>query len=78
MVLNARVKLSEASARRLARSYSRAKPGRLVADAAGRFIARPFTRDGAWQVAAVYQPPGGDDADPEDGRQSRRPPAAQR
>jgi hypothetical protein len=57
MVLNARVKLNEASARRLARSYTRAKPARLVADAAGRFTARPFTRDGTWQVAAVYQPP---------------------
>jgi hypothetical protein len=58
MVLNARVKLNEASARRLARSYARAKPARLVASAAGRFTARPFTRDGSWHVAAVYQPPG--------------------
>jgi hypothetical protein len=59
MVLNARVKLNEASARRLARSYARAKPARLVADAAGRFTARPFLREGSWQVAAVYEPGGG-------------------
>lgn len=57
MTLNARVKLSEAAARRLARSYQRAKPGRLVPAASGRFAAQPFVRDDAWLVAAVYEPP---------------------
>ena len=56
MVLNARVTLSEAAARRLARSYQRAKPSRLVDDAGGRFEARPFVRDDTWMVAAVYRP----------------------
>jgi len=56
MVLNARVKLSEASARRLVRSYQRAKPSRLVTSATGRFAARPFIRDGKWLVAAAYEP----------------------
>jgi hypothetical protein len=56
MVLNARVKLSEATARRLARSYQRAKPARLVEQATGRFAARPFTRGDTWLVAAVYEP----------------------
>ena len=56
MTLNARVKLSETTARRLARSYQRAKPARLVAAASGRFAAQPFVRDDAWLVAAVYQP----------------------
>jgi len=55
MVLNARVRLSEASARRLARSYQRAKPSRLVEQATGRFSARPFVRDDTWLVAAVYE-----------------------
>jgi hypothetical protein len=69
MVLNARVKLNEASARRLARSYTRAKPRRLDADAAGRFTSRPFTRDGAWHVAAVYQPGGDSQPDSSSQRQ---------
>lgn len=56
MVLNARVKLSEATARRMARSYQRAKPARLVETATGRFEARPFVRDDMWLVAAVYTP----------------------
>ncbi len=56
MVLNVRVKLSEATARRMVRSYQRAKPARLVEQAAGRFEARPFLRDDAWLVAAVYTP----------------------
>jgi hypothetical protein len=55
MVLNARVKLSEATARRMVRSYQRAKPSRLVEQAKGRFAARPFVRDDAWLVAAVYE-----------------------
>ncbi len=55
MVLNARAKLSEATARRLARSYQRAKPSRLVEQASGRFSARPFVRDATWLVAAVYE-----------------------
>jgi hypothetical protein len=54
VVLNARVKLSEATARRLARSYQRAKPTRLVASANGRFTARPFIRNDTWLVAAAY------------------------
>lgn len=56
MVLNARVKLSEASARRLARSYQRAKPARLDPAATGRFAARPFVRDDTWLVATCYEP----------------------
>lgn len=56
VVLNARVKLSEATARRLARSYQRAKPARLVSSATGRFTARPFVRDDTWLVAVAYQP----------------------
>ncbi len=56
VVLNARVKLNEASARRMARSYQRAKPARLVPTATGRFTARPFVREDTWLVAAVYEP----------------------
>ncbi|MGI8458908.1 MAG: hypothetical protein ACR2LI_12460 [Propionibacteriaceae bacterium] len=56
MVLNARVKLSEATARRIVRSYQRAKPARLVEQAIGRFEARPFLRGDVWLVAAVYTP----------------------
>lgn len=56
MVLNARVKLSEATARRMVRSYQRAKPVRLVEQATGRFEARPFVRDDTWLVAVAYQP----------------------
>jgi hypothetical protein len=55
MVLNARVKLSEATARRIVRSYQRAKPARLVEHATGRFAARSFVRDHVWLVAAVYE-----------------------
>lgn len=58
VILNARVKLNEASARRMARSYQRAKPARLVASATGRFSARPFVRDDTWLVAAVYEAAG--------------------
>jgi len=60
MVLNARVKLSEAAARRLARSYQRARPARLVESATGRFQARPMLRDDTWHVAAVYEPATGE------------------
>lgn len=56
MALNPRVKLNEASARRLARSFQRSKPARLDEAAAGRFDARAFLRGGVWLVAAVYQP----------------------
>lgn len=56
LVLNARAKLNEATARRLARSYQRAKPARLVPSATGRFTARPFIRNDTWLVAAVYEP----------------------
>lgn len=56
VVLATRAKLTEALARRLARSYQRAKPARLVAGADGRFSARPFVRDGVWLVAACYEP----------------------
>jgi len=56
MVLNARVKLSEATARRMVRSYQQAKPARLVEQAVGRFEARPFLRNDGWLVAAVYTP----------------------
>lgn len=55
MALNPRVKLNEASARRLARSFQRSKPARLDTHAAGRFDARAFLRDDRWLVAAVYQ-----------------------
>lgn len=55
VILNARVKLNEASARRMARSYQRAKPARLLPTATGRFAARPFVRDDVWLVAAVYE-----------------------
>lgn len=58
MVLNARVKLSEATARRIVRSYQRAKPARLVETAMGRFEARPFVRNDTWLVAAVYEAAG--------------------
>lgn len=63
LVLNTRVALSEATARRLSRSYQRAKPARLVEVATGRFHARPFVRDDTWLVAVSYQP-SDDDADP--------------
>lgn len=56
VVLNTRTALSEASARRLARSYQRAKPARLVETATGKFAARPFVRDDTWLVAVAYQP----------------------
>ncbi len=56
MALNPRAKLTEASARRLARSFQRSKPARLDEAAAGRFDARAFQRDDTWLVAAVYQP----------------------
>lgn len=56
MALNPRVKLTEASARRLARSFQRSKPARLDEAAAGRFDARAFLRDDTWLVAAVYEP----------------------
>lgn len=56
VVLNTRATLNEASARRLARSYQRAKPARLVETADGRFLARPFVRDHTWLVAVTYQP----------------------
>ena len=56
MALNPRVKLTEASARRLARSFQRSKPARLDEAAAGRFDARAFLRGDRWLVAAVYQP----------------------
>ncbi len=55
MALNPRVKLNEASARRLARSFQRSKPVRLDKAATGRFDARAFLRDDVWLVAAVYQ-----------------------
>lgn len=55
-VLNPKVKLSEATARRLARSFQRSNPARLDGAAAGRFDARAFQRDGAWHVAAAYEP----------------------
>lgn len=55
VVLNTRVALNEAAARRLARSYQRAKPARLVEAATGRFQARPFVRDDTWLVAVSYQ-----------------------
>jgi hypothetical protein len=60
MVLNARAKLNEATARRIVRSYQRAKPSRLVEQAVGRFEARPFLRDDVWLVAAVYTPAPGE------------------
>lgn len=56
VVLNTRTALNEASARRLARSYQRAKPARLVEAATRRFAARPFVRDDRWLVAVTYQP----------------------
>lgn len=56
VVLNTRVALNEASARRLARSYQRAKPARLVESASGKFAARPFVREHTWLVAVSYQP----------------------
>jgi len=55
MALNPRVKLNEASARRLARSFQRSKPARLDEAAAGRFDARAFLRDDVWLVAAQYE-----------------------
>jgi len=55
VVLNARVKLNEATARRMARSYQRAKPARLDPAATGRFTARPFVREDTWLVAAAYE-----------------------
>lgn len=62
VVLNTRTSLNEASARRLARSYQRAKPARLVEAATGRFQARPFVRDDTWLVAVSYQPSDGADS----------------
>lgn len=62
VVLNTRAALNEASARRLVRSYQRAKPARLVQTAAGRFLARPFVRNDTWLVAVAYQPSDGSDA----------------
>ena len=56
VVLHTRTTLSEADARRLARSYQHAKPARLVTSASGRFLARPFQREQAWLVAVAYQP----------------------
>ena len=61
VVLNTRVALNEASARRLARSYQRAKPARLVEAASGKFAARPFVRADTWLVAVSYQPANGAD-----------------
>lgn len=61
VVLNTRAVLNEASARRLSRSYQRAKPARLIEAATGRFQARPFVRDDTWLVAVAYQPSDGDD-----------------
>ena len=61
VVLNTRSVLNEASARRLARSYQRAKPARLVETATGKFAARPFVRDETWLVAVAYQPLDGAD-----------------
>lgn len=55
IVLHTRTALTEAAARRLARSYQRAKPARLVPTATGRFLARPFQRDRTWLVAVAYQ-----------------------
>lgn len=57
IVLHTRTALTEAAARRLARSYSRAKPARLDPTAHGRFLGRPFQRDRTWLVAVAYQPP---------------------
>lgn len=57
VVLNTRTALTEAAARRLARSYQRAKPARLDPAAHGRFLARPFMRDQTWLVAVAYQRP---------------------
>ncbi|HZL06371.1 MAG TPA: hypothetical protein VFE45_13310 [Coriobacteriia bacterium] len=56
MVLNTRAALNDATARRLARSYQRAKPARLVETATGGFLTRPFVRDDTWLVAVAYQP----------------------
>lgn len=56
LVLNTRRALTEAAARRLARSYQRAKPARLVETSTGKFAARPFVRDETWLVAVCYQP----------------------
>ncbi len=64
VVLNTRVALSEASARRVARSYQRAKPSRLVDSANGRFAARPFMRDETWLVAVAYESAAVDSAPP--------------
>lgn len=56
MILNPRARLNEAAARRLARSFLRAKPSRLDETAEGRFDARPFLRNDSWYVVAVYEP----------------------
>ena len=56
VVLATRRPLSEATARRLARSWTSAKPSRLDPEATGTFQARPFTRDGTWHLAVTYQP----------------------
>ena len=79
LVLATRAPLSEATARRLARSYTRAKPARLDPAATGTFHARPFTRDGKWLLAATYQPPDADrldDPEPTGGETAPAPPAA--
>jgi hypothetical protein len=62
LVLNTRSPLSQTTARRLARSYNRAKPARLDPTATGTFTARAFTRDDKWLVGATYQPPAHDAA----------------
>ena len=56
LVLNTRTRLTEAGARRLARSYQRAKPTRLDPTAAGRFTAQPFLHETTWLVAASFEP----------------------
>ena len=56
MVLKTRLRLTEASARQLSRSFLRSKPARLDDRATGRFDARAFARDSVWLVAAVYEP----------------------
>ena len=70
-MLATRAPLREAAARRLARSYARAKPARLDPRATGRFLARPFTRDTRWHVAVTYQPPN----DTDQTQQEAPPPA---
>ena len=55
-VLRTSVQLNQAAARRLARAYTHAKPGRLDPDATGAFHARPFQHEGTWHIAVSYQP----------------------